>query len=207
MTIERVAVGVNESNCYLVAENIGCRGVIVDPGGDAAVVIERCSALKLSVARILITHCHWDHIGAVREVKEQTSAEICCHKDDLPLYNAFVEQMGFMGMEGELLPPVDRFVKDNEVITVNGLRFTVLHTPGHSPGSVSYLLDNSLFCGDLLFEGGAVGRTDLPGGSSSQLRDSILNRVFCLPLETVIYPGHGAVTTVWKEKTSDLFFF
>ncbi len=199
MIVQRVSVGVNETNCYLVAERKGCQGVIVDPGDEPEVILERSSLLNLSIRKILITHAHWDHILAVRKVKERTSAEICCHKDDLPLYNALGEQLAFVGMERQPPPPVDCFLADNETIEVAGLRVTVLHTPGHSPGSVSFLIDNVLFCGDVLFEGGAVGRTDLPGGSASQLKASITNRIFSLPPETVIYPGHGPQTTVAEE--------
>jgi len=207
MIVETVPVSVNESNCYLVAEDRGCRGVMIDPGADPQIILGRCSALDLSIVKILITHAHWDHIGAVREIKEKTSAEICCHEEDLPFYNALVEQLAFMGMDGEPPPPVDHFVGDNEKLSVAGLDFTVLHTPGHSPGSVSYLIENILFCGDVLFEGGGVGRTDLPGGSAPQLKDTITDRIFSLPPETVIYPGHGPETTVAKEKTFPPLFF
>lgn len=205
--VERVPVGVNEANCYLVAEDKGCQGVVIDPGDDADVILRRCSLLDLSVVQILITHCHWDHIAAVREIKERTSAKVCCHREDVPLYNALVEQLAFMGMRGKPPPAVDSFVGDNETIEVAGLRFTVLHTPGHSPGSVSYLLDGCLFCGDVLFEGGGVGRTDLPGGSASKLKASITKRIFSLPPETVIYPGHGPETTVGRERSSNLLLF
>ncbi|MDP2897690.1 MAG: MBL fold metallo-hydrolase [bacterium] len=207
MIVETVPIGVNETNCYLVAEARGGQGVVIDPGADAEVILERCSALGLSIAKILITHAHWDHIAAVGGVKEKTSAEICCHRKDLPLYNALVEQLLYMGFEGDSAPPVDHFVRDGDEITVGNLRFTVLHTPGHSPGSVSYLTGNSLFCGDVLFEGGGVGRTDLPGGSMSQLRDSITNRIFSLPPETAVYPGHGPATTVGREKSSGIYLF
>ncbi len=206
MILESVTVGINECNCYLVAEGESAEGVVIDPGADAEIILERCSSLKLSVGKILITHCHWDHIGGVGEIKKRTSAEICCHGEDLPFYDAVVEQLAFVGLEGEPLPPVDRLLRDNEVIRVGGLSFRVIHTPGHSPGSVSYLINDVLFCGDVLFEGGAVGRTDLPGGSTSQLKDSIFKRIFSLPPGTVIYPGHGPPTTVRKEKKSLTFF-
>ena len=201
MIVETVPVGVNETNCYLVAGSREGHGVVIDPGADAEVILGRCSALGLSVAKILITHAHWDHIAAVGELKSKTAAEICCHKADLPLYNVLVEQLLYMGFDGKPAPPIDRFVSDNDTITVQDLRFTVLHTPGHSPGSVSYLAGNALFCGDVLFEGGGVGRTDFPGGSASQLNRSITQRVFSLPPETTVYPGHGPPTTVGKEKS------
>jgi hydroxyacylglutathione hydrolase len=206
MIVERVTVGVNEANCYLVAKDKRCQGAIIDPGDEPQVILERCSLLGVSVATILITHCHWDHIGAVREIKEQTSAQICCHRDGLPFYEALVEQLAFVGMSGQPAPAVDRFVTDNEIIEVGGVLFTVLHTPGHSPGSVSYLVDGALFCGDVLFEGGGVGRTDLPGGDARQLKSSITNRIFSLPADTVLYPGHGPQTTVEKERASGLLF-
>ena len=207
MIVQRVPVGVNETNCYLVAKDKGGQGVAIDPGDDPEIILERSSLLKLSIARILITHAHWDHIRAVREIKEKTSAEISCHKDDLPLYSALVEQLAFVGMKGQPPPPADSFVADNDTIEVAGLQFTVLHTPGHSPGSVSYLIDDTLFCGDVLFEGGGVGRTDLPGGTASQLKASITKRVFSLPPETVIYPGHGPQTTVGKESSYQRLLF
>jgi hydroxyacylglutathione hydrolase len=206
MIVETVPVGINESNCYLVAEARGCQGVMIDPAADPEIILERCSLLDLSIAKILITHAHWDHIGALREIKTQTSARICCHEKDLPLYNALVEQLAFMGMDGEPPPPVDDFVRDNQKITVGRLDFTVIHTPGHSPGSASYLVGNALFCGDVLFAGGGVGRTDFPGASAPELKDTITNRIFSLPPETVIYPGHGPPTTVEKEKAFPPFF-
>jgi len=200
MIVQGVTVGVNETNCYLVAENKGCQAAVIDPGDDAEIILERCSLLDLSIRKILITHCHWDHIGAVREIKEATLAEICCHRRDLPLYNALIEQLAFVGMDGKPPPPVDRFVADDDVVELGGLRFAVLHTPGHSPGSVSYLIDGILFSGDVIFEGGSVGRTDLPGGSASELKSSITRRIFTLPSETIIYPGHGPRTTVGRER-------
>jgi hydroxyacylglutathione hydrolase len=205
MIVETVLVGVNETNCYLVAEARGSQGVVIDPGGEAEVILERCSTLGLSIAKILITHAHWDHIAAVGPIKEKTSAEICCHSKDLPLYDALVEQLLYTGFEGEPAPPVDHFVEEGDEIAVGNLRFTVLHTPGHSPGSVSYLTGNALFCGDVLFEGGGVGRTDLPGGSMSQLKRSITNRIFSLPPQTTVYPGHGPQTTLRKESSYTLF--
>lgn len=201
MIVETVPVGVNETNCYLVASSRGGQGVVIDPGADAEVILGRCSALGLSVSKILITHAHWDHIAAVGTIKLKTWAEIWCHKADLPLYDALVEQLLYMGFDGEPAPPVDHFVSETDAITVEDFRLTVLHTPGHSPGSVSYLTGNALFCGDVLFEGGGVGRTDFPGGSLFQLNDSITNRIFSLPPETTVYPGHGPPTTVGKEKS------
>ncbi len=207
MIVQGVPVGINETNCYLVTEDRGCQGVVIDPGDEPGRILEQCSSLDVCIVKILITHGHWDHIRAVGEIKHRTSAEICCHKDDLPLYNALVEQLAFVGMKGQPPPAVDRFLVDNETIEAGGLRFTVLHTPGHSPGSISFLIDDVLFCGDVLFEGGAVGRTDLPGGSVSQLKASITNRIVTLPPETVIYPGHGPQTTVGKEISSGPLFF
>ncbi len=207
MIVERVPVGVNETNCYLVAGDGSSEAVVIDPGDEARTIVARIARFDLSIAKILVTHAHWDHIGAVREIKEHTGAPICCHKDDSPLYDAFAEQLAFMGMKGKPLPPIDAFVQDGDVIEVAGLRFAVLHTPGHSPGSVSYLVGNVLFCGDVLFEGGGVGRTDLPGGSTSKLKNSITDRILTLPPETVIYPGHGPETTVEKESSFNFLAF
>ncbi len=207
MIVESLPVGVNASNCYLVAEDRGCQGVMIDPGADPEVLLDRSSALDLSIAKIFITHAHWDHIGAVGAIKEETSAEICCHEEGLPLYNALVEQLAFVGLKGDPPPPVDLFVRDSQKIIVGGLEFTVLHTPGHSPGSVSYLIEQSLFCGDVIFAGGGVGRTDLPGGSASELKDTISKKILSLPPNTVIYPGHGPSTTVAEEKTFLSFLF
>jgi hydroxyacylglutathione hydrolase len=207
MIVERVPVGINQSNCYLVAEDKGCPAVVIDPGDEPETILHRSSLLDLSIDTILITHCHWDHIGAVRPIKKKTAAPICCHRDDLPLYNALVEQLAFVGVNGQPPPPVDRFLEDNEAANFARLLFTVLHTPGHSPGSLSFLTNNALFCGDLIFQGGGVGRTDLPGGSSSQLKNSIANRILTLPPETVIYPGHGPPTTVGEENASQRDFF
>jgi len=203
--VRTLAVGPLQTNCYL----IGCQetrlGAVIDPGGDAADILAAVAQDGLTVQYVLLTHAHFDHIGAVAEIVEATRAPLALHPDDLPILHA----RGGAAMFGIFMrpsPDPSLALAGGQMIEVGTLRLHVLHTPGHTPGHVTFheATAKAAFDGDVLFQMG-IGRTDFPGGSYQQLMDSIRNKLFTLPDETVVYPGHGPATTVGDEKRSNPF--
>jgi glyoxylase-like metal-dependent hydrolase (beta-lactamase superfamily II) len=197
-----VIVGALETNCYLVfcPETLEC--AVVDPGAEAEKIFLVITRLGLKPILILNTHGHVDHIGANRDIKDRFGVPLCIHPADSPMLQAIQHfELGFFFEEKES-PPADRLLKDGEKIRIGHFDLEVIHTPGHSPGSVSFLADKVLFSGDTLFWGG-VGRTDLPGGSWKDLEKSLRTRILTLPEETLVFPGHGPLTTVGEEKNSN----
>jgi len=179
-------------------------GVIIDPADEAKVILKSVRDLALDIKFILLTHGHFDHIGALKEVKEAIGAEVAMHKDDamhLQEYSLAGEQFG---LSYPVPSAPDRLLQDGDSIDVGDLHFSVLHTPGHTPGGICILVDGVVFSGDTLFNYG-IGRCDLPGGSYSQLMDSIRTKLMTLPDETIVYPGHGATTTIGTERQGNPF--
>lgn len=199
---ETLIVGSLETNCYLVncPETLEC--AIVDPGAEAEEIFRMVAHKGLKPKVILNTHGHIDHIGANKDVKERFGIPLCIHSADSSMLGSVLQsEMGiFLGAKDS--PPADRFFNDGERIKIGKSSLKVIHTPGHSPGSVSFLGDGFLLSGDTLFCGG-VGRTDLPGGSWSQIVDSIKNKILTMPDEMIVLPGHGPQTTVGLEKSSN----
>ena len=185
MIIEKLDVGPFASNCYIVSAESNKEGIIIDPGADATQILGTVKDLGLKVKLIVLTHGHMDHIGALREVKEATDAEVAIHADDAKFLQA--------------LPPPEQLLKGGDSIDIGDLHFLVLHTPGHTPGGISLLGEGVVFTGDTLFNFG-IGRTDTAGGSYSQLMNSIHTKLMILPDKTVVYPGHGPATTIGTER-------
>jgi glyoxylase-like metal-dependent hydrolase (beta-lactamase superfamily II) len=203
LIIETLAVGPFATNCYIVGSGLSQQGMIIDPGDDAGQILSKVSRLKLDIKFIVLTHGHIDHTGALKEVKEATGSQVAVHVDDARTLND--RSLGiFMGIPQPSLPPPDRLLKDGDEVALNGLSFTVIHTPGHTPGGICLLGEGVLFSGDTLFNYG-IGRTDMPGGSYSQLMDSIRNKLMTLPDEVVVYPGHGPETTIGDERRGNTF--
>ncbi len=197
-------VGPLDTNCYLVhcSETLEC--AVVDPGAEADRIFPLILEFGLKPVYILNTHGHIDHIGANRDVKDKFGIPLAIHSLDGPLLE-MVQQFElsfFLGAKES--PPADFLLKDGDSIAIGKSALRVIHTPGHTPGSVSLLGDGILFSGDTLFNGG-VGRTDLPGGSTRDLEQSIRERILTLPPETTVLPGHGPWTTVGEEKESNPF--
>ena len=204
-TIDTVAVMGLHTNCYLVADENTLEGVVIDPGGSAAAILKKIADLKLKIVQILNTHGHFDHIMADREVIEATGAPLAAHRDSLPLFRAG----GGAGLFGLRMPaPVEpsRLLEEGDEIRFGGEGLQVLHTPGHTPGCISFWSEAQqvAFDGDLLFNAG-IGRTDLPGGNYRTLIDSIRHKLLTLPDSTLIYPGHGPHTSVGQEKRANPF--
>ena len=199
MIIEKIEVGPFASNCYIVGAESNKEGIIIDPGAGANQILKRIKDLELEVKLILLTHNHMDHAGALKEVKEATDAEVAVHADDAEALQARHP----LGVESRLslqaLPPPDRLLKGGDSIDVGDLHFLILHTPGHTPGGICLLGEGVVFSGDTLFNS-SVGRFDLPGGSGSQLMNSIHTKLMILPDNTAVYPGHGPDTTIGTER-------
>ncbi len=200
MIIKAVQVGITQTNCYIVGCEKTGEGVVIDPGGHPERILKALRESRLKVRYILNTHCHFDHMGANADIVAATGAALALHPAELPMLQA---QGGaaLFGVFVKESPPPDLKLEPGQVLDVGRLRFQALHTPGHSPGGMTfYLKDEGVaFDGDVLFAGG-VGRTDLPGGDWETLMRSIREVLFALPDETVLYPGHGPATTVGHEK-------
>jgi glyoxylase-like metal-dependent hydrolase (beta-lactamase superfamily II) len=202
MNYKLAVVGPLDTNCYLVycSETLEC--AVIDPGAEAERIFPLIVELGLKPVVILNTHGHIDHIGANKDVKEKYRVPLCIHSLDSPLLEKIQEfELSFF-LGAKESPPADRLLKDKETIRFGKSSLLVVHTPGHTPGSVSFLGDGILFSGDTLFFGG-VGRTDLPGGSTKDLEKSIKEKILTLPPETIVLPGHGPLTTVGEEKESN----
>jgi len=204
MNIESVIVGPLETNCYLVScpRTLAC--AVVDPGAEPDRIIAAVRRLGLKPALILNTHGHFDHVGANRDIKDAFDIPLAIHALDNPMLElAGRLEMSFV-LEVKDSPPADFFLQDKARIPVGESQLEVLHTPGHSPGSVCLLGDGFLLSGDTLFYEG-VGRTDLPGGSDRDLKSSLRSKILVLPPETRVLPGHGPRTTVGQEIVSNPF--
>jgi len=204
MKYKEVVVGALETNCYLVycEETLQC--AVVDPGAEPERIFLEIAEAELKPVVIINTHGHVDHIGANRDMKDHFGVPLYIHAADSPMLGKIqqLELSLFLGAKNS--PPADYLMSDGEEIKIGNSVLRVLHTPGHSPGSVSLLGDGFLLSGDTLFFEG-VGRTDLPGGSQKQLEQSLREKVMTLPDETVILPGHGPLTSVGQERVNNTF--
>jgi len=204
MKYEKLSVGVLETNCYLVycPETLEC--AVVDPGAEAEKIFRLIAEKGLKPRVLLNTHGHVDHIGANKDIKDKFDIPLYIHSADSAMLERVhqTEMAFFLGAKDS--PPPDHFLKDGDKLKIGKSFLRVIHTPGHSPGSVSFLGDGFLLSGDTLFFGG-VGRTDLPGGSWQEMESSIKNKILTMPDEMLVLPGHGPSTTVGQEKRSNPF--
>jgi hydroxyacylglutathione hydrolase len=200
LIISALPVGLIQTNCYIVGCEETKEGAVIDPGGHPERIMAEVARLGLTIRYVLDTHAHFDHTDANGAIVEATGAPLALHPDDLPLLNASGGAALF-GLRADPSPPPDLELHDGDELAVGKLRFQVLHTPGHTPGHVSFYEPDEgvLFDGDVLFYRG-IGRTDLPGGSWPVLEESIRRVLFALPDETVVYAGHGPATTIGEEK-------
>ena len=205
MILKKLIVGPFAANCYIVGSELTKEGMIIDPGDEAGQILKSVRSLGLDIKFIVLTHGHIDHVGAVKEVKEATGAEVCVHTDDAKSISGQEGRLISMPVSGLSYPAPSspgRLLKGGDSIDLGDLHFGVLHTPGHTPGGICLLGNGVLFTGDTLFNYG-VGRTDLPGGSYSQLMNSLHTKLMVLPDETIVYPGHGPETTIGAERRSN----
>lgn len=210
MKVRTLHVGPLQACCHLVAPAEWPEAAVIDPGGDADYILEQLRYRKLAPRHILLTHGHIDHIEAVAALKRAfPEAQVAIHAADAAmLRDADAALASWIGIPFEPCEP-DRVLADGDTLALGPHSLEVLHTPGHTPGGVCFLLRQEgephiLFSGDTLFAGG-IGRTDFPGGSYSQLLDSIRDRLFALPDDTAVYPGHGEPTTIGEERATNPF--
>jgi len=204
MIIRQLAVGPLQANCFIVGCERTRRAAVIDPGDEADRILLALAERGLTVTHILNTHGHFDHVGANRRLKQATGAPILIHALDAPMLRLLARTAAAWGMAAENSPDPDRLIAEGETIPVGELVLQVIHTPGHTPGGVSFYADGCLFVGDTLFAG-SVGRTDFPGGDFDTLRRSIQEKLFRLPDEVRVFTGHGPETTIGEEKRTNPF--
>jgi glyoxylase-like metal-dependent hydrolase (beta-lactamase superfamily II) len=193
ITVKRLVVGSLSANCYIVGAN--GEGMVIDPGGNAGEIQRAIDESGLEIKIIVLTHGHSDHIAALRDIQDHTGAEVAIHTEDAD----FLETSSQFGISYRTPHPPDRLLREGDNIEIGSARFTVIHTPGHTPGSICLLGGDKVFTGDTLFYRG-IGTTLMPGSSRPQLINSIKTKLMELPDDTVIYPGHGRETTVGAER-------
>jgi hydroxyacylglutathione hydrolase len=203
MLLYSLETGAFAANCYLAACEQSRRGILIDPGADAGSIIRLVREKEITVAYLVCTHGHIDHIGAAAAVREALGAPLYIHQADSDMLRHPHDALGFYGDKAEPAQP-DGFLEEGCELACGSFTLKVLSTPGHSPGSVCLYGEGVLFSGDTLFAG-SIGRTDFPGGDFGQIISSIKTKLLVLPEETVVYPGHGPATTIAEEKRYNPF--
>jgi hydroxyacylglutathione hydrolase len=201
--IHTLVVGQLQTNCYIIQSQD--HALIIDPGDESERILRYLKDIKVAPGNIIATHTHFDHVLGVDGVRKGIKTLFMVHPEDLPMLQSMQSRVRqFMGFEVPPPPKVDGYVRDGEVLKVGEESITVLHTPGHSPGSISLHGDGYVLTGDALFNQ-SIGRTDLPGGDLKTLLHSIREKLFKLDDETIVYPGHGPETTIGDEKLANPF--
>ncbi len=205
MIIETRAVGPFQSNVFILGDKDSGDAVIIDPGDDIEEILCILHKNSLNPGKILLTHGHIDHVSGVRALKEATGAAVYLHKEDIFLYEQLPTQASFFGITADEISSIDECLEDGMETGDGILRCRIIHTPGHTPGSVSfYFPAGMVFTGDTLFRW-SIGRTDLWGSSHIDLMESIKEKLFKLDDKTRVYPGHGPSTTIGAEKRDNPF--
>jgi hydroxyacylglutathione hydrolase len=202
MIFEKLEVGPLGTNCYIAGDETTKQGIIIDPGDEPGTIMAAVSRLGLKIETIVLTHGHPDHTAALADVKKETGAKIAIHADDADILKDRMLS-AFLGMPHKAMPLPDRLLEDGDIISTGRLNFTVIHTPGHTPGGICLYGEGVLFSGDTLFQEG-IGRADL-GGDYDELINSIRRKLMTLDDKIVVYPGHGPQTTIGYERRRNPF--
>lgn len=206
MIHEIIPVGMLGCNCSVIGDEISGEAIVIDPGDDVEQILGILKRHGLTLKTIVVTHAHIDHIGGAARLRAATGAPVYMHQDDSMLSDRLDMQAAWLGVEVPENPGIDTPAREGDTVRPGSIEATVLHTPGHTPGSISLYIaaENKLIAGDTLFRG-SVGRTDLPGGDSAEIVRSIRAKLYSLPESTIVIPGHGATTTIATEKKSNPF--
>jgi hydroxyacylglutathione hydrolase len=206
MIHEILAVGPLQCNCSIIGDETTREAMVIDPGDDIDDILALLRKHNLQVKQIVITHAHIDHVGGAQKLRAATGAPIVLNQNDYDLLKMLDMQAAWVGMSSPGKVEVDHSVSDAETLQTGSLRANVLHTPGHTEGSIClyFPTEQKLIAGDTLFAG-SIGRTDLPGGSFQKIINSLHERVLALPDETVVVPGHGPLTTIGNERETNPF--
>jgi glyoxylase-like metal-dependent hydrolase (beta-lactamase superfamily II) len=206
MDVRMFTVGMVQENCYLAYRKSDPRALMIDPGDEADKLLGAVDSLGLTVEAILVTHTHFDHVGAVAPVARATGAPVWCPELEVPVLADIMSYVPWPGFGPFESYQADETVSGGERLELAGFEIDVVSTPGHSPGHVTYSIESeaALFSGDVLFQG-SVGRTDLPGGDWPTLLESIQTLVDRYPEQTTVYPGHMGITTLGAERASNPF--
>jgi glyoxylase-like metal-dependent hydrolase (beta-lactamase superfamily II) len=207
MIIETFPVGLLQCNCTILGDEETREAIVIDPGDDSEEILRRLKKHGLELKRMICTHTHIDHVGAIHGIQQRIATPASIHEADLFLYEKLDEQARFTGIPTPPAGVIDSFVKDGDSITCRGVEIGVLHTPGHTPGSITFHLPSTrsiLFTGDTLFMR-SIGRTDLWGGSFPQIIASIQNKLMTFNDDTVVVSGHGPSTTIGQERRLNPF--
>lgn len=216
MILKMMETGPLQVNCYIVGDEPTQEAAVFDPAGNVPEILDSLAADDLKVKYIVNTHAHWDHVGGNQELKKATGAPIVTHPDEAAALPNVSRRAAVWGGEAQN-SEADLAVQEGDVLEVGGIRFRVIDLKGHSPGGIGFVFEGELdldgqtllrrfvICGDALFAG-SIGRTDFPGGNLDLLLDNIRTRIFSLPDDTFVLPGHGPASTVGHEKQYNPFF-
>lgn len=206
MIINTIVVAPIGTNCYILACEKTGECVCIDPGGEPEKILNLIDEQKYSLKYIINTHAHFDHVGGVNTIKTEKNVPFMLHRSDEPFLEdgAFEASLRSFGLSGMSPPTIDEFIDPNQRYSFGECQFSVLETPGHSPGGVCFLFDKQVFVGDTLFSG-SIGRTDLPGGDMGTLMESIRTKLMSLSDDIIVYCGHMGSTTIGKERTYNPF--
>jgi glyoxylase-like metal-dependent hydrolase (beta-lactamase superfamily II) len=206
MIHEILPVGPLQCNCSVIGDPVSREGMVIDPGDDIADVVALIRKHNLQIKQIVITHAHIDHVGGAMKLRALTGAPILLNQNDYALLKMLDVQANWLGMAPPGDVEIDHSVGHGDKITTGSLNASVLHTPGHTEGSIClyFPAQQKLIAGDTLFAG-SIGRTDLPGGSFEKIIDSLHGQLLALPDETLVIPGHGPLTTIGEERESNPF--
>jgi hydroxyacylglutathione hydrolase len=206
LTHDILPVGMLQCNCSIFGDETTGEAIVIDPGDDITSIVDILERRKFKVKAIIITHAHIDHIGGAAKLKALTGAPVHMNARDQVLYDGIDVQAGWLGMETPERTTIDTEARDGDKLTLAGTDFHVLHTPGHTQGSISIWIpaENTLVAGDTLFRD-SIGRTDLPGGDGRQILRSISQKLLPLPEDAEVIPGHGQKTTIGREKKRNPF--
>ena len=206
MIHEILPVGPLQCNCSIVGDEMSREAIIIDPGDEIESILEIVRKHNLAVKQIVVTHAHIDHVGGATKLKAATGAPILLNENDTALLKMLDVQAAWLGMRSPGEVAIDSSLREGETAGAGSHRAQVIHTPGHTEGSICLLFapEKTLIAGDTLFAG-SIGRTDLPGGNYKKIIDSLHSKLLTLPDETLVIPGHGPATTIGEERESNPF--